>query len=432
MQLITFNLDNDVPEITFESTGIPGPRGEAFTYEDFTPDQLAALKGEKGAPGAFTYSDLTPQEKQDLQQEVAKDLQQALVVPNIPAPFGGYMSRDADTGIVVVGLPDTVPNVFRVGMTVTIESTNIPLEVVRFYAEYSGGTWTRGVGTSVVGDTGIRVRLGQNLAGDPALFIGETDTTYQNPLVTVTDVSVSGPDINVGEFGTGWLLSFTNNDPSADVDVFVNPSSPDLSADDIGALPFDGTAQNSQALDGALPSTAKAPETVPVRDANSDIEVRSVRTSLQTQSTIGRASAGVAFRLAADDDNLLRFADKTAVINWLARVKDSEKLSGQSLDKIKEDTRAGLVPDSVTINEKRLTGPISLTAADVGLGLLANYGHTNSYTGTAENLYATQKAVYDAAAAPRLAEERKRKITFGTADPIAAGAVEGDIYLKHS
>ena len=30
----------------------PGPKGDAFTYEDFTEDQLAALKGPKGEDGA--------------------------------------------------------------------------------------------------------------------------------------------------------------------------------------------------------------------------------------------------------------------------------------------------------------------------------------------------------------------------------------------
>ena len=32
-------------------TGSPGPQGSAFTYEDFTAEQLAALKGQKGDPG---------------------------------------------------------------------------------------------------------------------------------------------------------------------------------------------------------------------------------------------------------------------------------------------------------------------------------------------------------------------------------------------
>ena len=45
-------------------------KGEPFTYEDFTPSQLAALKGEKGDQGekgdtgkAFTYEDLTPEQR---------------------------------------------------------------------------------------------------------------------------------------------------------------------------------------------------------------------------------------------------------------------------------------------------------------------------------------------------------------------------------
>ena len=32
-------------------TGAPGPKGDAFTYADFTAEQLAALKGPKGDTG---------------------------------------------------------------------------------------------------------------------------------------------------------------------------------------------------------------------------------------------------------------------------------------------------------------------------------------------------------------------------------------------
>ena len=35
-------------------------KGEPFTFEDFTPDQLALLKGEKGDP--FTFDDFTPEQ----------------------------------------------------------------------------------------------------------------------------------------------------------------------------------------------------------------------------------------------------------------------------------------------------------------------------------------------------------------------------------
>lgn len=37
---------------------LKGAKGDAFTYEDFTPAQLASLKGDKG--DAFTYADFTP------------------------------------------------------------------------------------------------------------------------------------------------------------------------------------------------------------------------------------------------------------------------------------------------------------------------------------------------------------------------------------
>ena len=45
---------------SYEITAPAGPKGDAFTYEDFTPEQLAALKGDKGDP--FTYADFTPEQ----------------------------------------------------------------------------------------------------------------------------------------------------------------------------------------------------------------------------------------------------------------------------------------------------------------------------------------------------------------------------------
>lgn len=56
--------------------GRDGKDGKAFTYEDFTPEQLEALKGPKGDTGprgqqgetgrAFTYQDFTPQQLESL------------------------------------------------------------------------------------------------------------------------------------------------------------------------------------------------------------------------------------------------------------------------------------------------------------------------------------------------------------------------------
>lgn len=56
--------------------GPPGPKGDPFTYDDFTPEQLENLKGPKGDTGpvgpqgpqgkAFTYDDFTPEQLANL------------------------------------------------------------------------------------------------------------------------------------------------------------------------------------------------------------------------------------------------------------------------------------------------------------------------------------------------------------------------------
>ena len=42
-------------------------KGEAFTYDDFTPEQLALLKGDKG--DAFEFADFTPEQLAALKGE---------------------------------------------------------------------------------------------------------------------------------------------------------------------------------------------------------------------------------------------------------------------------------------------------------------------------------------------------------------------------
>ena len=44
--------------------GERGPKGDPFTYDDFTPEQLEQLKGPKGDP--FTYNDFTPEQLESL------------------------------------------------------------------------------------------------------------------------------------------------------------------------------------------------------------------------------------------------------------------------------------------------------------------------------------------------------------------------------
>ena len=54
-----FTYDDFTPE-QLEALQVKGDKGDAFVFDDFTPSQLAALKGAKG--DAFIYADFTPEQ----------------------------------------------------------------------------------------------------------------------------------------------------------------------------------------------------------------------------------------------------------------------------------------------------------------------------------------------------------------------------------
>ena len=65
-----FKYEDFTPE---QLESLRGPKGDAFTYEDFTQEQLNALKGPAGEPGvkgdkgdAFTYADFTQEQLEAL------------------------------------------------------------------------------------------------------------------------------------------------------------------------------------------------------------------------------------------------------------------------------------------------------------------------------------------------------------------------------
>lgn len=169
------------------------------------------------------------------------------------------------------------------------------------------------------------------------------------------------------------------------------------------------------------------PDNIVYYDAEKDIAVRMVHSSYPTQSVIPKDS-GIGFRVNSTDDDLCRYATSDALKDFLGTMRDSTRLSGKTLDEVKFETRANLVPVSTTINGYRLDAPINLTAADFGLANVANYGNTSSPAGTSTTLYATQRCAYEAALAPRLEEERKRIIDISDKDP-APDAPDG-IYIK--
>ena len=72
-----FKYEDFTPE---QLESLRGPKGDAFTYEDFTQEQLNALKGPQGEPGqkgdkgdAFTYADFTQEQLEALKGPAGKD-----------------------------------------------------------------------------------------------------------------------------------------------------------------------------------------------------------------------------------------------------------------------------------------------------------------------------------------------------------------------
>lgn len=167
---------------------------------------------------------------------------------------------------------------------------------------------------------------------------------------------------------------------------------------------------------------------IAIRDSDGDLEARRFKSTAYSQSAIP-SGASLSFRVNPNDDNYIRFASRLAVVDWLQTVNDSYHLEGRTIDDITTLARQNVVLNDVTINKKPLTGPVELDAADVGLGNVPNYAATNSASGTSTSLLATQRAAYDAASAPLLADDRKRKITISNLQPSASDGTDGDIWL---
>ena len=89
-----FRYEDFTPE---QLEALRGRKGDPFTYEDFTPEQLEALRGRKGDP--FTYEDFTPEQLEALR-----------------GPSGGFlfpvMEFDPDTGMLIItGLESEVDRI---------------------------------------------------------------------------------------------------------------------------------------------------------------------------------------------------------------------------------------------------------------------------------------------------------------------------------
>lgn len=87
--------------------GAPGPKGEAFTYEDFTAEQLEALRGPQGLPGAKGEPGAA-----GAAGEPGKSAYQY-------AQEGGYIGTEAEFA-ALLGMTKTVADALPVGWSVTL------------------------------------------------------------------------------------------------------------------------------------------------------------------------------------------------------------------------------------------------------------------------------------------------------------------------
>lgn len=76
-----------------EFKGDKGDKGEPFTYEDFTSEQLETLKGEQGEP--FTYEDFTPEQLEGLKSKDG--------IKTISRPCNAW---ELDNGIYILDIPE--------------------------------------------------------------------------------------------------------------------------------------------------------------------------------------------------------------------------------------------------------------------------------------------------------------------------------------
>lgn len=483
-----FRHEDFTPEQLQDLKGDQGDKGDAFTYSDFTSEQLVALTGPVGPK--MTYADLSASDKADLSKGVQPEVDKAKHYADTAeqaaataqaalayegewdASSGAYPAHANRNGLWKVVGAGTVNGVsYEIGSELIYHVDNDT------YTKIPSATAITGINGYTVGDVvltasdvGARpntwVPSASEVGALPAstqLFSGNyldlqnipldfTPKAHRHPWSQLDNIpnfasrwpsyaEVTGkPDLEATyrKISDSWSKAESDSKYAPAGQVLFSGSYNDLTdkpvipstAAEVGALGALGTSEDSKKLNGKVSEVGVVADSIVQRDVNGDIRARLYRSSYNNQTTgSATAGAGICFRNDTDKDSFMRFLDKAGMLNWLGRVNDSSRLLGKTLDQVVAQARSGLVPTSRKVNNKPLSGNVTITKADVNLGNVANLAINHSSAGNSRNLYASQAAAYEAAAAPRLEANRKRLITQGTADP--TGGVDNDIYIQY-
>lgn len=199
--LVTIPIVEGTEEITGAAiaVGIPGEKGEPFTYEDFTEEQLAALKGERGEKGekgdSFTYADFTPEQLASLKGEKGDPGEGASI------NFDGVPTKDSGNAVTSGGLYNilNVDNL-KIGYAAYIQGS--------FATSIGGRSEAKGTNSSAFGNSAETTQVYATALGSAARAKGKNTTAVGANIIAADDSVVCLGSL---AFGDGFTkISQTN------------------------------------------------------------------------------------------------------------------------------------------------------------------------------------------------------------------------------